>query len=275
MSEIFVTPLDEAQKRAIPQEDFISEAFDSMPPPSPTRKILLLVSTPRSGSTLISDILFQNDVCLMHEYFQPYQYLPMIAERWKCIKNGQLDLETFALTLMSQRTHASGWLGINIHASHLRIFDEIRPFFGNIPIFQINLIRRDKVGQAISYAIAAQSGKWSTHFQSQAEPRYSFEDIEQRYFQLCAQEEVLKNHRFQGITRQTEVCYEDIEYRPDQVLREMSDILNFRGQLIFKTSLTRQRSETTDRWREQFIKDLGSKYIPNPSGNVKILTSLR
>ena len=59
----------------LPEDDFADGQFDRDVGTAP-RTLLLILSTPRSGSTLACDLLHQAGVCTAHEYFQPYQIRP-------------------------------------------------------------------------------------------------------------------------------------------------------------------------------------------------------
>jgi LPS sulfotransferase NodH len=113
----------------IPADDFVSAKYDVMKI-SRLDKVLILLSTPRSGSTLLSDILRSNEVCLPHEYFQPYQYMPILADRWSAIgKDNILDGRQYIQSLTRCRTFVGGWLGINLHESHIHIYERLRTYF--------------------------------------------------------------------------------------------------------------------------------------------------
>ena len=66
---------------ALPEDDFADAQFDR-DVGTPPRTLLLILSTPRSGSTLACNLLHQAGVCTAHEYFQPYQIRPAMMRRW-------------------------------------------------------------------------------------------------------------------------------------------------------------------------------------------------
>jgi len=105
-------------KKLIPKSDFIDQQYDT-DEQTPIKKVLIVLSTPRSGSTFFCDILFNCKICLAHEYLQTEQYLPVLANRWQCITNCSLDKKKFIEELSRYRTSKEGILGINIHGSHI------------------------------------------------------------------------------------------------------------------------------------------------------------
>lgn len=147
----------------IPAEDFIDAAFDTSDAPPPKR-LLLLLSTPRSGSTLLCDLLRQASGTICHEYFQPFQYLAIAGTRWGCIREGGLDLASYVTALAAHRTGPDGTLAINLHGEHLGLFNRALPLFGALPQTTVWLTRQDEFAQAVSYATSLETGRWSSAF---------------------------------------------------------------------------------------------------------------
>ncbi len=107
----------------IPKQDFVDRQYDLEECP-PVKKIIFILSTPRSGSTLLSDLIYRSGLCLAHEYFQKFQYMPILADRWGCIRDDILDKPAYLENLIRKRTSPSGWLGINLHGEHLPMFSK-------------------------------------------------------------------------------------------------------------------------------------------------------
>ena len=104
----------------IPVNDFVDGQFDSDNGVLTTDG-LFIFSTPRSGSTMLADLIYKNAICLPHEYFQPFQYLPIMANRWGCVREGHLDKELYLKCLFRYRTYPNGWFGVNLHGKHLKV----------------------------------------------------------------------------------------------------------------------------------------------------------
>jgi LPS sulfotransferase NodH len=204
----------------IPAEDFVHEQFDTAAVTA-TTDILFLLSTPRCGSTFLSDLVRLSDLCLPHEYFQPFQYLPMLAARWGCIEDGALNKQKFIEKLLIFRTHPSGWIGVNLHGHHLQAFSCFSGLLPNLREHYIHLKRRDVIAQAVSYEIASQTGKWSSHFQSSVDTHYSYEGI-QKKIQIIEE----MNLMIAAYVRQRRVCcitiyYEDLVREPGAALGQI------------------------------------------------------
>lgn len=71
-----------------------------------------------------------------------------------------------------------GVLGVNVHGSHLDLFEKSLQHLRHVPIRAYVIERDDIKAQAVSYYIAQQTGQWSTFFESHKETvDYSFTRI--------------------------------------------------------------------------------------------------
>lgn len=261
----------EAIDDLIPADDFVSVKYDVMKI-SRLDKVLILLSTPRSGSTLLSDILRSNEVCLPHEYFQPYQYMPILADRWSAIgKDGILDGRQYIQSLTRCRTFAGGWLGINLHESHIHIYERLRTYFPEVPFFFIHLFRSDLIAQAISYQIARQTKKWSSSFRLEQAPEYDFDKITSMATQIQSQNFLIKEYCHSRGVSCHPVVYEDLISSPARCLNELSLALGLPKSLVFRTDLKRQSDSINDEWKSLYMSDLAKKYNPSRMGEIAFI----
>lgn len=234
----------------IPPDDFINSKFD-IRCGARTSDVLLILSTPRSGSTVLCDLLYRNGVCLAHEYFQPYDYMPLLAKRWDCIGDGFLDEATFVQKLLQLRTLSNGWLGINLHGQHLEIFSRFETYFPSLRTHYVHLVRRDTIAQAVSFEIAMQTGRWSSHFEALQEPKYDYHRILRRLEAIRAQNSaVIEFLKAKSAAYQT-VCYEDLLSAPEATLRALTCISPGQ-QLQADPGLKKQSTERNRRWMRRF-----------------------
>ena len=148
----------------------------------PPRRSILLCSHPRSGSTLLGEaIRFAGGLGCPLEYLHR-GFRPTIAERWRAT-----DLESYVAALHRHRTEPDGVLSIKLfwqdveevahehapdrfpppatrHPEAMREQDyrDLRALLSDIlphPEF-VYLERRDRVRQAVSAMVAAQTGLW-------------------------------------------------------------------------------------------------------------------
>lgn len=166
----------------IQDHDFASAAYDNHRPHSGIlKKLYILISTPRSGSTALCSEIYRQTGLVIHEYLQPFQYMPYLASRYGAIKKSTpgkaatdpqiIILSKYFDALVRQRA-IDGALGINCHITHLvylkaliKRAKEVNP---DITIYKDYLCRQDKYRQAASYAIAKQTRLWSTTQQAKA-----------------------------------------------------------------------------------------------------------
>ena len=107
-------------QRQYPTEEFICKKYDRASKDK-LRTIILLLSTPRSGSTLLCDLIYKSIGVLGHEYFQPHGYIQELARRWDVLEDGSIDVSKFIESLIYYRSK-NGILCINLHGSHIKLF---------------------------------------------------------------------------------------------------------------------------------------------------------
>lgn len=237
----------------IPKGDFIDVQFDKNNKTTLT-DVLILFSTPRSGSTMLTDLLQQNDLCLPHEYFQPFQYLPILAERWGCVESKHVNKVSFLENLIKFRSYPSGWLGINLHGEHLPVFSKFEKIMPDVNQHYIHLVRRDVIAQAISYDIAVQTGRWSSKFESNIDATYNYSTIKSRLNMIQQQNALISAYvKSRNITYKT-IYYEDLITDPKNTLDFiLPDLLD--DQDFVNSTMKKQASNTSEDWAERFSHD--------------------
>jgi LPS sulfotransferase NodH len=144
--------------------------------PGPTERIsgqaYLLCITPRSGSSMLSDVLGQTGgVGMAEEHFPTSSDLPLPEWMATC---ANLD----EVLRMLQANAPSGYFGIK--GDLFQMFPLIAEgvFAGPGCIFKhIYLTRRDHVGQAISLTRAIKTNEWHTRDAPVPDPDLMFEDV--------------------------------------------------------------------------------------------------
>lgn len=197
---------------AVPDGDFASARFDrdTGVPPS---HLLVIYSTPRSGSTMLCDLVDRTGLCTPHEYFQPYQYRPAMSDRWGVEAD---DDAGYVAALCRYRTGQSGWLGINLHGHHLDGWSKARTHLPASITAETHVFvsRRDKIAQAVSYFIAAEGGAWSTAFEPGATPAYDYEGIARKRHAIVRMESQIETFLDVQEIRPARLVYEEIARDP-------------------------------------------------------------
>ncbi|MCP4237762.1 MAG: hypothetical protein GY770_30015, partial [Aestuariibacter sp.] len=94
--------------RALPESDYINQQYDAVSELSKPTRITVLLSTERSGSTFASEWLYQRSGIVMHEYFQPFDYLPITATRWAASDGNRVNIDTYLRQLSNNRCSPQG-----------------------------------------------------------------------------------------------------------------------------------------------------------------------
>lgn len=252
------TDIIAAKKELMPDEDFINEAYDEQKN-SDITDVLLIFSTPRSGSTFLTDLLYRSNLCLAHEYFQPFQYLPILAERWGAIDNLEISKDKFINSLIKYRTSEKGWLGINLHGEHLAEFQAYRKYFPNVNWHCLYLSRQDTLKQAVSYEIAVQTQKWSKFFHQNNNPSYSYKDIREKLIRINNQNNLILSYLNEFDCPVNFITYESLIENPIAILSNaLSEDLVSHDAVRF-SQIKKQSNSLNSQWYEQFSKEYFDK----------------
>ncbi|MBI3216937.1 MAG: hypothetical protein HYZ38_24225 [Mycobacterium sp.] len=243
-----------AAAKIIPPEDFADARYDE-PEETPTTDVMILLSTPRSGSTLLCELIRQNRGYTAHEYLQPFQYMPLLADRWGCHNDGAIDGGRYMRALRRYRTHTNGWLGINLHGNHLPYFASIEKHLGDVRVHYVHLRREDQIAQAVSFEIAMQSRRWSNQFDSKAHAKYSFRRTLRMLEVIQNQNTVIQSFLAQRGVPHRELTYECLVARPQETLRSLPGFASDRS-LSVAPRLCRQANQLSEEWTRKFTRDV-------------------
>lgn len=243
-----------AAARRIPAADFIDAQFDSVEDVPPT-DVLVLLSTPRSGSTMLCDLLRLNDGPVTHEYFAPFQNMPILAHRWNCVRGTDLDEAAYVRSLSRFRTSEAGWLGLNLQGSHLRYFAKMEAHFGAVRFHYVHLVRRDEIAQAVSFDIAMQTGQWSSEFAARSSAKYSFPRVLRRLRAIQNQNALIESFLLFRNAPYQRVTYEDFQADKEQGMRGFPCVPSERP-LSLAPTLRRQADDRSAIWKKRFTEDM-------------------
>lgn len=135
-------------------------------PATPVKRTYAILSTPRTGSTMLGSALTESGLA-----GSPVEYLSNANLRFFQKIRGPSTLEQIWQDYQSRRTTPNGYFGTKLHASQYRALFRQTLSGGKHPDFLrtfdylIFITRRDKLNQAISYVLAGEAGgEWSdTH----------------------------------------------------------------------------------------------------------------
>lgn len=131
----------------------------------PVKMRYCILSSPRSGSTLLGRMLFETRMAGdPQEYFNP----PLLLVERERVNNPNLSLNEFLKSMENRRTSPNGVFGMKLHYSQmLGAFKARKPDQRMVKWLNkfdrlIWIRRRDKLRQGISQAIGQRSQVWSS-----------------------------------------------------------------------------------------------------------------
>lgn len=237
----------------IPKSDFVDEQFDRYNE-KPPENILIILSTQRSGSTYFCEILHNNNLCTAHEYFQPYEYMPILADRWGVPQGDIFNYKEYVRNLARHRTSINGWLGINLHARHIYLYENAAQHLPEANQYFVHIERKDKIAQAISYEIASQTKKWSSNYEgNNLVPNYNFDSIDKHLFRITEGHILIRSFIYDQNVPCAEIYYEDLVRQPNEIISKLG--LPHLEQIDTKSNLKRQSSSINAEFYEKFARD--------------------
>ena len=156
-----------------PGQALYQAKYDILPFKNPARRYLIL-SSQRTGSNYLCRRLcnVKGRFGLPSEYLHP-KAIQMLSQRLLAgvVQDGKIPLGKYMRGVERARTTADGWFGIKVQPAQLlaavgRKEEDVRRFVATFDRLVL-MTRRDKLGQAVSGAIAQVTGKW---FNDGAEP---------------------------------------------------------------------------------------------------------
>ena len=240
-------------------------AFDL--PPAEHRRSWVVASTPRTGSTLLCRLVWDAG-----GLGAPKEYLGPMQRRDWAVRFGRPGLAAglsgpvlpAAVWLPSpldqvvpRRTSASGWFGMKVHAHHARkafgpSLDAVPDVLG--PVRWVHIVREDRVGQAISWVRAMQTGRWASHQRGHGRARYSRRRLDRALRRIDEHERWWTAHLPPDTLR---LRYEDLIADPLGQVEAVFAHLGQRAQARPRIDMARQRDGVTDVWRARYASTIG------------------
>ena len=151
----------------------------------------------------------------------------------------------------------NGVFGLKVFRHHLaaRPDSVVTARVLSLPVFHVH--RRDRLGQAISFSRALQTGRWLGPPGEDPEPAYHRHHITYCLRRLIRHDAELRlNYAMHG-SEVTEVTYEDFVADPEPVLRAIAVRVG-EPDAVFDLGrgLSIQRDDRNEEWRERYLSDL-------------------
>ena len=126
----------------------------------------------------------------------------------------------------------------------------------------INVIRKDKVEQAISFWKAKETSQWQIVKKEELapEPLYNFQSIRKCFVELSAHDMLWKDFHTLAETEVQDVIYENfvdnVEHDLPVILNWLNDFRIASGTINLKSHLQTQRNEHSEKVKQKFMSDL-------------------
>jgi len=227
-------------------------------------KTLIVASTGRSGSHMLGHALqTTNHFGFPLEYTNPSNY-----KEW-AKRLGEFDLKEMIGEIKRKRTSPNGVFGIKIHYSHVNEmyggFEGVQTIFPDA--YYVLLTRKDVLKQAVSLAIARQTGVWISGQKSRClDPQYRFKNID-----ACLREVILDSAAWR-FTLAANGC-KFIEMNFDQVKTDLSKAINIIADFMAvdisdmnfprQQVLKRQSGELNIEWEKKYLAEFRESELIN------------
>ncbi|MGO7169632.1 Stf0 family sulfotransferase [Rhizobium leguminosarum] len=238
---------------------FSSSRFD-LNVSTDTKRVLVLASSYRCGSTFVSTSLWETGLCgAPWEYFNYENVVEVLKARL-----GVTETDEYIKALLKVRTTKNGVFSVKAHFYH---FNEVwnrseqwRSLRDKMHFVYIN--RNNKVAQAVSMAKAIQDNAWSALMEPRHVPLFYSKDLIER----CLQEVMVQTESWWEWFSEHSIEPYVVEY--DDFVRDqpsgVEKILAWLGiqgsgvERIALPMLERQGGELNLEWERRFLGDMGA-----------------
>ena len=233
----------------------------------------ILCSTPRTGSTLLCELLTSTRVAgTPHSYFRS-QDMATRASEWGLLDRGTFKYTDYLDAFRNRTATPNGVVGLRVMWGTLdEILRELRSndddrsdvavleaAFGRLRFVHLN--RHDVVGQAISLYRAEQTDYW--HSTQPQEPKqaaaYDFQEISERVDSLRNDDAAWRDWFRSEDIAPLSVSYEELDAEP---VRTAGQVLEYLGLPTAGHAMSapsrKLADETTRQWRERFVNESGA-----------------
>ena len=243
---------------ATPDTDSYDRLFFEFDTRTQPRVSYLVCSIPRSGSSLLCELLGSTGLAgAPAEFFHPDKMNALMA-RW-----GVTTADGYLRELLGRKTSPNGVFGLKAH------WGQYKPHFGEadpraaFPGAQLLFItRQDRLRQAISWVRALQTLKWATHDNPRPRPEvFDADHITQQLVRIDREEEVWESLFERWAIEPRRVVYEEFVAAQEQTVREVLGYLGVDAPAALDLPppvLGRQADDVSDQWAERYLAEVAS-----------------
>jgi len=239
------------------------EKFDFPYREAMPERVYILASTPRSGSTFLSHLLWRSG-CLG----APLEYFNFLPTGHYAAVSGSAEKQIVLWrSVLHRRTSPNGVFGVKCFPTMVNYLAQRNPglfrevtstlLASNPDPKIVQLKRRDRIAQAISYARATRSGIWRAEQEEKGQPAtvpYSEAAIDEALQALGGEEAVWDSLYVKSGITPLVLWYEDVVERPDEAMQRAAEYLGVTldpSATVSVPEIRRQSREDAARWAEQ------------------------
>ena len=235
----------------------------------------LICASPRSGSTLLCDLLTRSGAGAPESYFRPGS-IPGYAETWQIPNNGSQFGAAYVAAVRRAGEAGTGHFGMRVMWTDAPAFfqrlvalypaargepDALRLAFG-VRRF-VRLSRRDRLEQAVSLVIASQSGLWHVNADGSERQRAKpHEDPQYDAAAIAAELELLRRED-EGWTRWFSahqirphlVDYESLSADPSATLSRVAAYLGMSTPTALAPGTAKMANDLNAEWTTRFKRE--------------------
>ena len=234
-----------------------------------TRTSYLLCGTPRTGSTLLCDLLDSTGVAgHPASYFRAPDQEQWAARFGVPVTQGSLDYGAFVDGAVREGTTANGVFaarvmwgtmgalvgGLDASRSDRRDTVVLTGRFG--PLVMVHLRRRDVVAQAVSWARAEQTGHWQQGDEVSGEPRLDLAQVDGLVRTIGEHDAAWSDWFLRHDVRPHVVTYEDLVTDPRRAVQGILDRLEVELPPGWRpvSACARQSDATNEEWIRRYTR---------------------
>jgi len=233
-----------------------TEIFDFPRREAPPALRYMVAAIPRSGSTTFCIDLWRTGVL-----GAPMEYINLQNHEANIARLGEGDVVAYWRNIQLFRTSPNGVFGFKSFVPNFkRIQKQQEALLPEIFCDEVvYLTRRDKLGQAISYARAAQTKVWFAGIHTRVEPKYSYREITGAHRWIANQEQGWRTIFERTQVTPIEVFHEDALIDIDPIAQRLADRLgvefNPARRRLPIPGIEKQADDVSASWRDRFLED--------------------
>lgn len=233
----------------------------------------LLCGTPRTGSTLLCELLTSTGVAGRPEsYFRGPDQLRWADRFGLSVANGSLDYREFAAAARRFGTTSNGvfaarvmWGTVEVMCNGLdprrrtrTDLDVLEGAFG--PLSLVHLVREDVVAQAVSWARAEQSGYWQRGDGIVAEPELDLAQLHRLVHTITEHTRAWRSWFRAQEAAPLQVTYEELVHDPQTTVLEVLDHVGVDAPADWTSEVgtPQQADELNAEWARRYRETVGA-----------------